>query len=958
MPDRLEHVRRARHRRRAEPEERVRAAREADVISPGTASTSRPSSSARSAVISAPLRSRASTTTVAAQRPGDDPVAGREPPRRRRDARRVLGDEQAASRRSGARAPSARAGSRGRSRSRGRRPSSPPASSAPRCAQPSTPRASPETTTTPGRGELARRASGRRARRSRCSSARRRSRRSARTSSSGGAAPRRKRPGGGSWIDASRGGNAGSRRASQRMPSPLELGEVAGRVERRRRSARSGCDRVSRSVACSSREAANTARASSLTARSAPPASGTRAPRRRAPAAIALGAARARRSYRATRPTRARPRPESGSRSTARASSSCASRLAGSGAPREPSRAPRRRARGRRADRSPGARRELGRARARQRDDEVEAVEQRARELVAVAVELLRRARALDGRIAARRRTGRGSSCRRAGSAPGRSRGRRRARPRSCRPRAAGAAPRAPGAGTRAARRAAARRGGRASPRPGRGDAPPPTTAAVDAVWCGARNGGVAIRPPPLGSRPATEWMRVTSSAASSVERRQDPGQPPGEHRLADPRRAREQQVVPARGRDLEHAPRALLAADVGEVRHGRPQRRRVPAPARAGRARRGSTRPPRRDAAPARARCRRARPRRPTRPRRRAVASRSAARPRRRRARPGTGRSRPSSASSPTAACPASEPGGSWRDAASTASAIGRSKPEPSLRRSAGARLTVIRRSGHSSSAEAMPLRTRSFASWQARSARPTIANAGTPRWRCASTSTRRGSRPTSAWVTVRASTQPPYEGRRHSLSNSVTTRPQLVAQPARSSDGSARRVGDERAVPREPEPRGRLRTPPVRTPSARSSRRRARRSRRSAPSARRAPGGRRATPRRRARIRRHLLGASPSRADRRSRRPTSTSPRRRRSSRRAARRRRARRRRARRSCRGSGSRGGGTSARARRSCAIPRLRPRRARRRPRLRSRAPGTSGGGSRTGRSAGRPRCAPA
>ncbi len=39
------------------------------VISPGTASTSLPSSSAKSAVMSAPLRSRASTTTVARQRP-------------------------------------------------------------------------------------------------------------------------------------------------------------------------------------------------------------------------------------------------------------------------------------------------------------------------------------------------------------------------------------------------------------------------------------------------------------------------------------------------------------------------------------------------------------------------------------------------------------------------------------------------------------------------------------------------------------------------------------------------------------------------------------------------------------------------------------------------------------------------------------------------------------------------
>jgi len=40
-----------------------------EVISPGTANTSLPSSSARSAVMSAPLRSRASTTTVAAHRP-------------------------------------------------------------------------------------------------------------------------------------------------------------------------------------------------------------------------------------------------------------------------------------------------------------------------------------------------------------------------------------------------------------------------------------------------------------------------------------------------------------------------------------------------------------------------------------------------------------------------------------------------------------------------------------------------------------------------------------------------------------------------------------------------------------------------------------------------------------------------------------------------------------------------
>jgi len=34
---------------------------------------------------------------------------------------------------------------------------------------------------------------------------------------------------------------------------------------------------------------------------------------------------------------------------------------------------------------------------------------------------------------------------------------------------------------------------------------PPPTIAAMDAVWCGAQNGGVVISPDPGGSRPATE---------------------------------------------------------------------------------------------------------------------------------------------------------------------------------------------------------------------------------------------------------------------------------------------------------------------------------------------------------------------------------------------------------------------------------------------------------------------
>src|SRR5205085_2631795 len=98
--------------------------------------------------------------------------------------------------------------------------------------------------------------------------------------------------------------------------------------------------------------------------------------------------------------------------------------------------------------------------------------------------------------------------------------------------------------------------------------------------------------------------------------------------------------------------------------------------------------------------------------------------------------------------------------DAPRIASAIGRSNPDPTLRSSAGARLTVMRRRGHSSSAEATPLRTRSFASWQARSARPTMEKLGIADWRCASTSTRRGSSPISAYVTACASTQATVRG------------------------------------------------------------------------------------------------------------------------------------------------------------------------------------------------------
>ena len=63
---------------------------------PGTAITSRPASAASRAVISEPDRGAASTTTVPALRPGDDPVAVGEVPRPRLGARRHFGDHQPA----------------------------------------------------------------------------------------------------------------------------------------------------------------------------------------------------------------------------------------------------------------------------------------------------------------------------------------------------------------------------------------------------------------------------------------------------------------------------------------------------------------------------------------------------------------------------------------------------------------------------------------------------------------------------------------------------------------------------------------------------------------------------------------------------------------------------------------------------------------------------------------------
>ena len=102
-----------------------------------------------------------------------------------------------------------------------------------------------------------------------------------------------------------------------------------------------------------------------------------------------------------------------------------------------------------------------------------------------------------------------------------------------------------------------------------------------------------AERPPrdqrPLGRQHARDGVDPHHlERLARLERRQDPRQPPAEHRLARTRRAGEQQVVSSGSRELERPARPLLAADVREVRRlrlgdlvGRLCRRRLSSPRR-----------------------------------------------------------------------------------------------------------------------------------------------------------------------------------------------------------------------------------------------------------------------------------------------------------------------------------------------------------------------------------------
>ena len=101
----------------------------------------------------------------------------------------------------------------------------------------------------------------------------------------------------------------------------------------------------------------------------------------------------------------------------------------------------------------------------------------------------------------------------------------------------------------------------------------------------------------------------------------------------------------------------------------------------------------------------------------------------------PGVESTSPFNDSSPAKAHPATALSGTWAVAASTATAMGRSRPGPSLRRFPGARFTTTRRSGHSRPACSTAGRMRSRASWTAVPASPVSVNEGRPRPTKAST-------------------------------------------------------------------------------------------------------------------------------------------------------------------------------------------------------------------------------
>src|SRR5450830_820896 len=119
----------------------------------------------------------------------------------------------------------------------------------------------------------------------------------------------------------------------------------------------------------------------------------------------------------------------------------------------------------------------------------------------------------------------------------------------------------------------------------------------------------------------------------------------------------------------------------------------------------------------------------------------------------PFTARTSPDSANSPRHSTSSSISAGTCTLAARIPRAIARSKRPPSLGRSAGARLRVMRRAGYCSAELRMALRTRSLLSLTAVSGKPTSVSDGRPLAICTSTLTAGASTPIWArlWTMAR---------------------------------------------------------------------------------------------------------------------------------------------------------------------------------------------------------------
>src|SRR5690606_4875556 len=164
----------------------------------------------------------------------------------------------------------------------------------------------------------------------------------------------------------------------------------------------------------------------------------------------------------------------------------------------------------------------------------------------------------------------------------------------------------------------------------------------------------------------------------------------------------------------------------------------------------------------------------------------------------PRTGRKLPSSASSPNAITPSSARRGSRRSAASSASAMGRSKAGPSLRTSAGARLTTMRLGGSGRPSCFNAARTRSRDSCTAAPGRPTSVKEGRPLVTKASTRTSMASTPTSVAEVARAYIDATVAGCAEVASEDWVSAGQAYA-PTRSSRSwivARTLVGDERGA------------------------------------------------------------------------------------------------------------------------------------------------------------------